>query len=435
MAKSEGYKFGDYLLLEHIGSGSFGVVYKARLLTGDPDKSVAIKILRPLRAELEEGSVVKFQEEAARLREIGEHPNIALVERIDSVSCSEISNELLSSWEWGVPAGPGNVSDFAIGLKCKISDPENLKDNHPVELCFQNNGQYALPISDVNYLVSRYYSDGNLENWVDHQDELPGWELDFALGIGIEIAAGLRQIHNATPPITHRDLNPQNILMDGKTPKIADFGISRPVNTGSAAAGTRGWADPEQLRDPTADLKHDQYAFGQLLFWLLTGEKPFTEPDYIKRPESVHEIFGDVKPEVSDVVEKCRDASKGERYHDCDQLIAALEWARAIQNGEHFPEESTLVKPPDSDDTLDLRSPDSTNTTSRSLSWTSWSIFQDRGHGFGIAFFLLAAVIILIDASTGSAGWRWIEWAHWPILIFGIVCGAWTLIVSGSKGR
>ena len=51
MKGPETYRFGDYLLLEHIGSGSFGTVYKARPINGDHGDFVAIKILRPIRAE------------------------------------------------------------------------------------------------------------------------------------------------------------------------------------------------------------------------------------------------------------------------------------------------------------------------------------------------------------------------------------------------
>ncbi|HIC25386.1 MAG TPA: hypothetical protein EYO82_05675 [Gammaproteobacteria bacterium] len=51
----------------------------------------------------------------------------------------------------------------------------------------------------------------------------------------------------AALPIVHRDLKPENVLMDEEIPKIADFGISREINTGSGVAGTEGWSSPEQM--------------------------------------------------------------------------------------------------------------------------------------------------------------------------------------------
>ncbi|SVE56390.1 uncharacterized protein METZ01_LOCUS509244, partial [marine metagenome] len=105
MTDSDTYRFGDYQLLEHIGSGSFGTVYKARPIHGDLDALVAIKILRPIRAERhlpsgnDVGAVEKFRQEADRQSKVQSHPNIAGIDFVDKIVVSELSDQLISGIE------------------------------------------------------------------------------------------------------------------------------------------------------------------------------------------------------------------------------------------------------------------------------------------------------------------------------------------------
>ena len=140
-----------------------------------------------------------------------------------------------------------DINEFSNGLKCALRNP-SLADSHLVESCsFVDAGEHDRPVADVHYMVSRYYERGNLEKGLDALTDDPRWSHDFALDIAIQIASGLKHIHDADPPIVHRDLKPENVLLDGEIPKIADFGISREINTGSGVAGTEGWSSPEQM--------------------------------------------------------------------------------------------------------------------------------------------------------------------------------------------
>ena len=426
MKGPETYRFGDYLLLEHIGSGSFGTVYKARPINGDQGDFVAIKILRPIRAERhlpsgnDVGAVEKFRQEADRQSKVQSHPNIANIDSVDSISISELSDELISGIEWAVPTVANiDINEFSNGLKCALRSPA-LSGVHPVESCAAVNAEeHGSPTADVHYMVSRYYENGNLTAALDRLITDPRWSHDFALGIAIEIAEGLKHIHDADPPVVHRDLKPENVLLDGSTPKISDFGIARELNTGSGVAGTEGWSSPEQMNPGyLADFRSDIYSFGQLLFWILTNEKPFNEIDGTRLDRSAHDFLDDIKPAVSEVVERCRELGISERYQNCDELLDALYQARAIQNGDPVKQIPTQVITA-IDKTLDLGSV-SANPLVSTVNY--------RVLFLGFAFFSI--VILLVDFATGGEGWRWIEWAHWPILGLAVIACALSVITS-----
>jgi predicted Ser/Thr protein kinase len=106
--------------------------------------------------------------------------------------------------------------------------------------------------------------------------------------IGVQIAAGLAAAHDAG--IVHRDLKPENILLtkDGRV-KILDFGLAKmtqPVSTETTSTvtintepgvvmGTVGYMAPEQVRGLASDHRADIFAFGVILYELLSGRRPF----------------------------------------------------------------------------------------------------------------------------------------------------------------
>ena len=101
--------------------------------------------------------------------------------------------------------------------------------------------------------------------------------------IATEIAAGLAHAHERG--VVHRDLKPANILFDSEgRAKIADFGIAR---TGAATGltqagtvlGTAAYLSPEQARGEPATPASDVYAFGVILFRMLSGRLPFESSD------------------------------------------------------------------------------------------------------------------------------------------------------------
>ncbi|KIP52401.1 Stk1 family PASTA domain-containing Ser/Thr kinase [Leucobacter komagatae] len=126
------------------------------------------------------------------------------------------------------------------------------------------------------YLVMEYLPSITLRELLKKQQRLT---LDQSLEIGDAILAGLAAAHSAG--IVHRDLKPENVLLvdDGRI-KIGDFGLARAVSanttTGQALLGTIAYLSPELVTRGIADERSDLYAFGIMLYEMLTGAQPFT---------------------------------------------------------------------------------------------------------------------------------------------------------------
>jgi serine/threonine protein kinase len=97
-----------------------------------------------------------------------------------------------------------------------------------------------------------------------------------------QMIAGVEACHNAG--VAHRDLKPQNLLLDSKfNLKLTDFGLSKVFESDADAimkstyVGTRGYQAPELLLDKPYDLSADIFSCGVVLFILLTGYPPFEQ--------------------------------------------------------------------------------------------------------------------------------------------------------------
>lgn len=125
------------------------------------------------------------------------------------------------------------------------------------------------------YLVMEYLPNMTLREVLKRQKRL---SLDEALEISDAILSGLSAAHTAG--IVHRDLKPENVLLvdDGRI-KIGDFGLARAVSanttTGQALLGTIAYLSPELVTRGVADERSDLYAFGIMLYEMLTGTQPF----------------------------------------------------------------------------------------------------------------------------------------------------------------
>jgi serine/threonine protein kinase len=127
------------------------------------------------------------------------------------------------------------------------------------------------------YLVLEYVPGGTLDERLSEAPApLPDEEVEV---IARDIAAGLAHAHEHG--IVHRDLKPSNVLFDGEgRAKIADFGVARALSdatltTTGAVVGTAQYMAPEQASGGDVGPESDVYAFGVILFQLLTGRLPF----------------------------------------------------------------------------------------------------------------------------------------------------------------
>ncbi|GJP73714.1 hypothetical protein CLOP_g4406 [Closterium sp. NIES-67] len=130
-------------------------------------------------------------------------------------------------------------------------------------------------------IVYEFLQGGNLQERIVRAGDNPPPPLPWhdRLRIISEISGALLYMHRHDPPILHRDLKPDNILLDGNAiSKIADVGLARLIpNEVSAVTwkvrGTAGYIDPEEIQTGELSVKSDIYAFGLIALQLLTGLK------------------------------------------------------------------------------------------------------------------------------------------------------------------
>jgi serine/threonine-protein kinase len=291
-----GRTLGHYRVVDKIGEGGMGEVYRAhdeRL-----DRDVAIKVL-PAEFAADPERLKRFEREARATAALS-HANILAVHDVGTHE--------------GVPY-----------LVEELLEGESLKD-----------------------LLGR----GRLA-----QGE--------ALRIAGEIAKGLAVAHEKG--IVHRDLKPGNVFLtkDG-TVKILDFGLAKLVPTvpsseaetvGQSATGTTAlggvlgtaaYMAPEQARGRPVDQRADVFAFGVVLYEMLTDERPFrgaTGTDVMAAilKDEPAALSADVPPSVAEVVARCLAKNPDRRYQRAGEIRAALE---AVQSGTVLPQPSWLAARP-----------------------------------------------------------------------------------------
>lgn len=212
---------GRYELLSVVGGGGMAVVYKARDII--LDRTVAVKVLRPEFSNDNE-FIRRFRREAESVTSLS-HPNIVNIYDVDD-NTDESSNRQLG---------------------------------------------------DVYYIVMEYVEGETLKDLIKREAPLP---VGQALHIMDQITSAIQHAHEQN--IVHRDIKPQNILIDydGKV-KVTDFGIavamsSATITHTNSVIGSAHYFSPEQARGGYANTKSDIYSLGIVLFEMMTGELPFS---------------------------------------------------------------------------------------------------------------------------------------------------------------
>ena len=125
-------------------------------------------------------------------------------------------------------------------------------------------------------ILTEYCSKGALTKVLKLEKDL-GWNIK--LKIAIDTAAGMTYLHDQDPPVVHRDLKSQNILIDHRyTAKLCDFGLSKTTSGSSlnSCVGSLNWCAPEVLlrNDPFTKWA-DVYSMGMVLLEIYTHNPPF----------------------------------------------------------------------------------------------------------------------------------------------------------------
>ena len=282
MALTSGTKLGPYEILSPLGAGGMGEVYRAK--DTRLGREVALKIL-PESFASEPDRLRRFEQEARAVAALN-HPNILAIHDIGA----------------------------------------------------QGEGANAVP-----FLVSELLEGESLRAILDRGALAQRKTIDY----GVQIAHGLAAAHEKS--IVHRDLKPENIFVtkDGRI-KILDFGLAKQVEkagevqsevtlTSSQTAagvvmGTASYMAPEQVRGEPADARADIFAFGAVLYEMLSGTRAFRRDTAV---ETMTAVLKDDPPELSDpahlvspaldrIVRRCLEKSPEQRFQSARDLSFAL---------------------------------------------------------------------------------------------------------------
>ena len=227
------------------------------------------------------------------------------------------------------------------------SDPDQLERfRREARAVAQLNHPHIVTVIDAGedeqmaYIVFEYVEGENLKDRIRREGPLP---IPEAVAYAIEIARALSAAHSRQ--IVHRDVKPQNVLLDSEgSAKITDFGIARTLTeeglTGDGRVlGTTDYVSPEQALGHPVTGQSDVYSLGVVLYEMLTGEVPFRGDSPVAvAMKHVREELPDLQRQrahvsaaLAAVVERATAKDLAVRYPDADALAADLEEVLAIE--------------------------------------------------------------------------------------------------------
>lgn len=168
------------------------------------------------------------------------------------------------------------------------------------------------------YLVMERLAGESLAARIARSGALPE---DAVRSIGAQVASGMQAAH--ARGIVHRDLKPGNIMLDGDTPTVIDFGVAKSLGAGSAVVtsrrvGTLAYMAPEQLAQGLITPAVDIWALGAILYEAATGRAPFGDfaegrlPQLVESPRSPASL-APISAELSSLILACLDRAPGRR--------------------------------------------------------------------------------------------------------------------------
>jgi response regulator RpfG family c-di-GMP phosphodiesterase len=271
-----GLILGNYRVLDRLGSGGMGVVFRAEHVR--LRRRVAIKVLHPVHAENPQ-LVQRFHREVRAVAQL-QHPNV--------------------------------VAAFDVG-EVPSSD---------------------LHTATVHYFVMEDVPGLDLEQLVKLQGPLP---VTKACDVIFQIASALGEADKHH--LVHRDIKPSNIQVTptGQA-KLLDFGLARLVSHQGLTApgvpmGTFCYMAPEQIDDASAvDIRADIYALGGTLLWGLTGQPPFSSPPadafpgrgHRPTPAALEGDRADIPSGLRAVLKRMTAPKPEDRYQTPQEVMGAL---------------------------------------------------------------------------------------------------------------
>jgi serine/threonine protein kinase/Tol biopolymer transport system component len=198
-------------------------------------------------------------------------------------------------------------------------------------------------VDDVDFLVLEFLEGETLEARLE-KGNLP---LEQVIRYALQIADALRGAHSAG--ITHRDLKPSNIMLTKAGAKLMDFGLAKVeltqtddgVNTLSTRLTTEGtvlgtiqYMSPEQLQGNPTDARTDIFAFGAVLYEMLSGKRAFAAASRVnlivsileQEPEPIATLRPETPRTLEMLIAGCLAKSRDDRWQAMQDVYRQLEW-------------------------------------------------------------------------------------------------------------
>jgi serine/threonine protein kinase len=208
----------------------------------------------------------------------------------------------------------------------------------------------------VDFLVMEYPEGETLSARLLRKPMTP----DETVHIGIEIADALDKAHRSG--IIHRDLKPANVMLTKGGAKLMDFGLAKqafgagsqsaapafsavatvanlasPITLAGTIVGTVQYMSPEQVQGKEADARSDIFAFGAVLYEMLTGKRAFEGKSQLsvasavleKDPDPISAVQPLTPPALEHLVRTCLAKDPDERFQSAHDLKLQLQWITA----------------------------------------------------------------------------------------------------------
>jgi Tol biopolymer transport system component len=206
----------------------------------------------------------------------------------------------------------------------------------------------------VDFLVMEYLQGETLAARLERKPLTP----DETLRIAIDVADALDTAHRSG--IVHRDLKPGNVMLTKNGAKLMDFGLVKlqtfaagsqsstpafsavatmasmasPVTMAGTIVGTVQYMSPEQIQGKEADGRSDVFAFGAMVYEMLTGKRPFEGKSQLsvasaileKDPELISKIQPLTPPSLQYLVQTCMAKEPDQRFQSVHDLKLQLQW-------------------------------------------------------------------------------------------------------------